>query len=159
MPRWLARITGQDLRRDLTQVRTEQERISRTLALAGPLLAQIARHQRELLSRLTTMEILMSQLDSAVDDLLAAFGTAPADLQTALARIGELNTEIATLTANDQADADQIATLTAERDELVSDSQENVAKIRAVLPEPAPEPDPAPEPAPADPGFPVDDEA
>ena len=79
----------------------------------------------------------MSELDQSTGALAAAVNDLLNNLpegnnEELLAQIADLNAQIAALNANDAADAEQIATLTAQRDELVTDAQENAAAINEV---------------------------
>lgn len=152
LTRILARLTGQGLREDLAQVLHQQQ-----LVLRGQ--TNLSRRLISILNRLATLENLMSDLDASTDDLVAAVNdllaavdpTTQADL---LRQISDLNGKIATLQADDDADAAQIQQLVTERDTLLADSVENVSKLqdataraRAVVPAPV---------APADPEVPGD---
>jgi chromosome segregation ATPase len=114
-----------------------------------------------LINQLNALESRMSELDQSVEalqqsvtDLGARIGELPRQLADALTRIGELNSQIADLQADDDADAAQIEALTAERDGLLADSQENVAKIQSetdqinALGQPATPEEPPADPAP-----------
>jgi chromosome segregation ATPase len=156
LTRILARLAGQDLRRDMAQVLHQQR-----MTLIGQTSA--SRRLILVLNRLTCLENTVSELDStteeivsAVNDLITAVGTGPEALATALAEIQAKNEQIAALQADDDADAEQIASLTAERDAQLADAAENVAKLqeatdraRAVVP--AAEPVTDMETPPADP--------
>jgi hypothetical protein len=143
----LARLTGQDLREQLAQVQHQQR-----LILLGQN-RQIS-YLTEIRIRLTQMEHILTDLDTSTDNLVAVVDeliTAldPATQADLLQQIAEKNREIAALQANDNADAAQIADLTGQRDQLVADAQENVAKqqeatarARAAVPTPAPPADP-----------------
>lgn len=138
--RILARVTGQDLRDQLARVIAGQERYT----------ALLIRNS----FRLKALERIVSELDTSTDELIEAVNdllTAvdPAAQAELLQRISDLNAEIVTLQADDDADAAAIADLTSERDQALADAQENVgkqqeatARIRAVVPDADPVADP-----------------
>jgi len=81
----------------------------------------------------------MSELDQSVDalrtavnDLSNRLGTAPQDLQQALADLQRVTEERDAALADDDADQAQIDSLTAERDQLLQDATENAANIQQV---------------------------
>lgn len=138
LTRILARLTGQDLREQLTQVHDrisemhhQQGRVVHALLAQNELLTRIRIQIAQLETIMTDLDATTEQIVSALDDLIAAVGTGPADLAAALAEIQAKNARIAELQADDDADAEQIAALTAERDKLVTDSMENAAILQA----------------------------
>lgn len=82
---------------------------------------------------MSDLDTSVDELATVVDELIGAIAPPSDELEVALARITELNTQIAVLQANDASDAAVIASVTAERDGLVADQVENVAKVQAAI--------------------------
>ena len=105
----LARLTGQDLRRDLAQVLHQQRMILRGQTTQ-------TRNQLRILARLTILESIVTDLDISTDDLVTAVNDLltefdPATNAALLQQLAEKNQQIADLQADDDADAAQISSL------------------------------------------------
>lgn len=85
----------------------------------------------EILERLNTMENMMTALSDAVDALQSRIDVDVAEL---LRQIGELSGLLDQAMANDASDAAAIADLTAQRDALMSDINDTVARISTIDP-------------------------